>query len=200
MDDGRICILFNDGAHIALLPDALNVEFISAGSDAATYFQITSPPPEFTRVAKILVHFVTYMTNNLEEAQKPAEASSGARLVTWSRTNLFVALYLSDGTLQVNFCKDHVKINISSINDNEKILVTYIDEDKNKSTYGKNELSQLAAQTHIVDRLALVHDEFHLLFPESSCTEQAFCMLYRHVSETADNFQLPTVPTAVTAN
>lgn len=48
---------------------------------------------------------------------------STTRMLTWNRTGNHVAMYLSDGTLQVNFW-DHSKINVSNIHRKSSMKIT----------------------------------------------------------------------------
>ena len=47
------------------------------------------------------------------------------RMLAWCRNDEYVAMCFNDGTMQVNFTKDHVKVNISSLHQSS-IHVTFV--------------------------------------------------------------------------
>ncbi|XP_071510824.1 serine/threonine-protein kinase PLK1-like [Diadema antillarum] len=60
-------------------------------------------------------------------------SSAQPYLEKWNRTGKAITMYLSNGTLQVNFFEDHTKV-ILSHNNNDH-LVTYINESRTPTTY-----------------------------------------------------------------
>uniref|UniRef100_H2Y8V6 Serine/threonine-protein kinase PLK n=1 Tax=Ciona savignyi TaxID=51511 RepID=H2Y8V6_CIOSA len=109
--NGRICVLFNDGKHIAMLPGGKLIEYASNEQCNAIRFPADSVPLCLERYATMLKSFTNYMDSKLRlNPPLQVNESSSSRLLTWHRTDEFVLMYLNDGTLQVNFCADHCKI------------------------------------------------------------------------------------------
>lgn len=180
--DGSICVLFNDGSHIALLSDGKTVEYAEpdwASSSSNCTFSIHSPPAAFLRPVKILQHFTAYMDKNLRKAgndsgENAAMTTGSVRMLTWSRTSEHVAMYLSNGTMQVNFCADHTKINVSNIHKSSAMTVTYVNENKETSVYEANQLSDIT-DSGLKRRMYQVHKEFHCLLDNDDCISHPFC-------------------------
>nr|XP_039273123.1 serine/threonine-protein kinase PLK1-like [Styela clava] len=188
--DGSICVLFNDGAHIALLADGNTVEYTEpdwASSSNKSLFSIQSPPAAFLRPVKILQHFTAYMDKNLRKAGdgncEDSSSTASVRMLTWSRTSEHVAMYLSNGTMQVNFCSDHTKINVSNIHKSSMMTVTYVNENKETSVYEASQLSNIT-DTGLKHRMQQVHKEFHCLLGNDNCISHPFCGILKN--ETAE--------------
>ena len=56
------------------------------------------------------------------------QTNEDVRLLTWCRTEQYVAMYFNDGTLQVNFTADHVKICVNSLHSRTAMTFTVADQ------------------------------------------------------------------------
>uniref|UniRef100_H2Y8V5 Serine/threonine-protein kinase PLK n=1 Tax=Ciona savignyi TaxID=51511 RepID=H2Y8V5_CIOSA len=131
--NGRICVLFNDGKHIAMLPGGKLIEYASNEQCNAIRFPADSVPLCLERYATMLKSFTNYMDSKLRlnpplQVNVSTTQYYSSRLLTWHRTDEFVLMYLNDGTLQVNFCADHCKINVTSIHRRAAMSITYVDQ------------------------------------------------------------------------
>lgn len=69
----------------------------------------------------------------------------------WVRTSRVIVMQLSNGTLQVNFFKDHTKIVLSG--EKHDGLVTYINEDRHSMTFSLEDISHQGCSPSIYDRM-----------------------------------------------
>nr|CAB3264952.1 serine/threonine-protein kinase PLK3 [Phallusia mammillata] len=178
--NGRICVLFNDGKHLAALPCGKKMEYVSADQTGAVYFACDEVPPTLERYVNMLRNFISYMERNLSRNSSVAsatKANNSARLMTWHRTDEYVAMYLSDGTLQINFCNDHVKINISNLHRQSAMHLTVIDQERNLSTYTGCAMTSSYVFPGLVKRLEVIHELFHLMFADVKCDSHPFCQV-----------------------
>ncbi|XP_023228649.1 serine/threonine-protein kinase PLK2-like [Centruroides sculpturatus] len=69
----------------------------------------------------------------------------------WVRTSRVIVMQLTNGTLQVNFSKDHTKIVLSG--EKNDGLVTYINEDRHSMTFSLEDISHHGCSPSIYDRM-----------------------------------------------
>ena len=91
-------------------------------------------------------------------------------LKTWFRTSRAVVMHLSNGTLQINFFKDHTKIILCPLLG----AVTYIDETR------KNRTFRYGHFYFLYDKLYSYHCRFDLLEKYGCCQELATRLNYAH--------------------
>ena len=107
------------------------MEYSSGDRTGVIRFSTDGVPASLERYANMLRNFTSYMEKNLSRASGMPTTDrplSSARLLTWRRTDEYVAMYFSDGTLQVNFCRNHVKMNISNLHKQSTMRFTVVDE------------------------------------------------------------------------
>ena len=89
---------------------------------------------------KLLNYFRNYMKEHLlkaganMEVREEDQLSRIPALKTWFRTSRAVVMHLSNGTMQINFFKDHTKIILCPLLG----AVTYIDETRKNRTFRSN--------------------------------------------------------------
>jgi len=76
-------------------------------------------------------------------------------LKTWFRTSRAVVMHLSNGTIQINFFKDHTKIILCPMLG----AVTYIDETKRNRTFRFDLLEKYGCSEEISSRLGYALDK-----------------------------------------
>ncbi|XP_071799715.1 serine/threonine-protein kinase PLK1-like [Asterias amurensis] len=77
-------------------------------------------------------------------------------LVQWNRTPKAIAMYLSNGTFQMNLFDDHTKL-VLNHNDSDH-LITYINEERIASTYRLIQVTHHGCSTAIAKRLHLARE------------------------------------------
>ena len=94
-------------------------------------------PAAVEKKVKLLNYFRNYMKEHLLKAEANMEVreedqlSRIPALKTWFRTSRAVVMHLTNGTMQINFFKDHTKIILCPLLG----AVTYIDETRRNRTF-----------------------------------------------------------------
>ncbi|KAL8584679.1 hypothetical protein ACOMHN_002407 [Nucella lapillus] len=154
-------VLFNDTSRILLSPDGRSVQYCDMTEKLWDY-TLDNVPEDMGRKTTLLQYFARYMDEHLiqggelESSQNsdPQWASS-VYLKKWFRTTKAILLYLTDGTLQVNFFEDHAKLIFNSVKGN--YLVTFIDPERNAKTYQLSHFTRYGSQADIAHRMAFAH-------------------------------------------
>ncbi|KAL3312000.1 Serine/threonine-protein kinase plk1 [Cichlidogyrus casuarinus] len=139
--DNSYGVLFNDVTRLLQTADGDNLQYINTASKEELY-TISSYPATLKKKVDLLINFKNYMQENLCKAGENVlrkECDAMARLpflVAWMRTGSAILLYLSNGTLQMNFFSDHVKIILCPL----MKAVSVINEQQKFRTY---DISQL---------------------------------------------------------
>ncbi|XP_023947930.1 serine/threonine-protein kinase polo [Bicyclus anynana] len=133
--DESVGVMFNDTTKLIMLANGVNVHYINRQSQEQ-YLTMQEYPQELDKKMKLLTYFRRYMTEHLMKAgasinvRETDGLSRLPHLHQWFRTNVAVIMYLTNGTLQINF-QDHTKIILCPLMQ----AVTYIDVDKNFRTF-----------------------------------------------------------------
>ncbi|XP_076462190.1 serine/threonine-protein kinase PLK1-like [Babylonia areolata] len=154
-------VLFNDTSRILLSPDGRSVQYCDMTEKLSAY-TLDSVPEEMSRKTTLLQYFARYMDEHLIQGGELESSqnsdlpwASSLYLKKWFRTTKAIVLYLTDGTLQVNFFDDHAKVIFSSVKGN--YLVTFIDPERNAKTYPLSHIARGGCQTEISHRMAFAH-------------------------------------------
>lgn len=151
-------VLFNDTSRILMSPDGRSIQYYDLTGRLSAY-TLDCVPEELDRKTTLLQYFARYMDEHLiqggdlEYSQyMEVSWSSCLYLKKWFRTTKAIVLYLSDGTLQVNFFEDHTKLILSNVKG--EYMVTFIDPDRCAKTYNMCLIIQDGCRSDIVDRMA----------------------------------------------
>jgi hypothetical protein len=151
-------VLFNDTSRIIMAPDGRSIQYYDVTGRLSVYTS-DSAPEELERKTTLLQYFARYMDEHLIQggdlensiANDSISLSRSLYLKKWFRTAKAIVLYLSDGTLQVNFFDDHTKLILSKLR--SEYLVTYIDQERCARAYNFSHLIQEGCSTDILERL-----------------------------------------------
>ncbi|KAJ6669888.1 hypothetical protein lerEdw1_000437 [Lerista edwardsae] len=136
LSDHTVGVLFNNGAHMSLLPDKKTVHYY-AELGQCSVFSATDAPEQFISQVTVLKYFSHYMEENLMDGGDLPSVTDVRRprlyLLQWLKSDKALMMLFNDGTFQVNFYHDHTKIIIC--NQNEEYLLTYINEDRLSTTF-----------------------------------------------------------------
>ncbi|KAK3089007.1 hypothetical protein FSP39_000092 [Pinctada imbricata] len=153
-----IGVLFNDTSRIVMSPDGRAVQYFDVTGKSSSY-TVECVPEDLEKKTTLLLYFARYMDEHLiqggnVEVSKDSDDSwyGNIYLKKWFRTAKAIVLYLSDGTLQVNFFDDHTKIIMSYMKND--YYVTYIDEERTANTYSMVHLIQDGCRHGIVQRMS----------------------------------------------
>uniref|UniRef100_A0A8C5MDJ0 Serine/threonine-protein kinase PLK n=1 Tax=Leptobrachium leishanense TaxID=445787 RepID=A0A8C5MDJ0_9ANUR len=136
LSDHTVGVLFNNGAHMSLLPDKKTVHYY-AELGQCSIFPTAEAPEQFISQVTILKYFSHYMEENLMDGGDLPSVTDVCRqrlyLLQWLKSDKALLMLFNDGTFQVNFYHDHTKIIIA--NQNEEYVLTYINEDRMSTTF-----------------------------------------------------------------
>uniref|UniRef100_A0A8V0YRK4 Serine/threonine-protein kinase PLK n=1 Tax=Gallus gallus TaxID=9031 RepID=A0A8V0YRK4_CHICK len=136
LSDHTVGVLFNNGAHMSLLPDKKTVHYY-AELGQCSVFTAAEAPEQFISQVTVLKYFSHYMEENLMDGGDLPSLTDVRRprlyLLQWLKSDKALMMLFNDGTFQVNFYHDHTKIIIC--NQSEEYLLTYINEDRISTTF-----------------------------------------------------------------
>ncbi|XP_077980864.1 serine/threonine-protein kinase PLK1-like isoform X2 [Glandiceps talaboti] len=149
LSDNSVGVMFNDNSRICFLPDRCTVQYIAADG-RVQIFGMSSVPQRLANKVTLLDYFATYMDEHLIKGghfettekmsptkKKLSQGEPGTAvqpfIQKWIKTKDSMIMYLSNGTLQLNFCEDHTKIVLSYNNSDH--LVTYVDGERTCHTH-----------------------------------------------------------------
>ncbi|KAM4808154.1 serine/threonine-protein kinase PLK2 [Rhinophrynus dorsalis] len=136
LSDHTVGVLFNNGAHMSLLPDKKTVHYY-AELGQCSVFPATEAPEQFISQVTVLKYFSHYMEENLMDGGDLPSVTDVCRprlyLLQWLKSDKALMMLFNDGTFQVNFYHDHTKIIIA--NQSDEYLLTYINEDRMSTTF-----------------------------------------------------------------
>jgi len=160
LNDDSIGVVFNDLTKLLLLADGLNIHYIDYDGNEH-YYTMNEFPTTVEKKVKLLNYFRNYMKEHLlkaganMEVREEDQLSRIPALKTWFRTSRAVVMHLSNGTLQINFFKDHTKIILCPLLG----AVTYIDETRKNRTFRFDLLEKYGCCQELATRLNYAHDK-----------------------------------------
>lgn len=161
-DDG-VGIMFNDNTRLILLQNEINVHYIERDG-TELYYTVDSVPAALEKKMKLLSYFQRYMFDHLMKAgadhavQQPDSLSRIPYLQQWHRSATAVLMFLTNGTLQINF-KDHTKMILCPL----MSAVTYIDEQNNFNTYRFSTIADHGCTPALSSCLEYAKRKMHIL-------------------------------------
>jgi len=169
LSDDTIGVIFNDLTKLLLLVDGKSIQYVERDG-LEQYHTMDQYPSTLEKKMKLLAYFRSYMQENLIKAGASIPPREGDELIRlpflrqWFRTSRAVVMHLTNGTLQVNYFKDHVKLILCPLMG----AVTLIDEEKNFRTFRLSSLSQYGCNSDLLQRLQYVHEKISFLLTPKS--------------------------------
>jgi len=160
LNDDSKGVVFNDVTKLVLLADGHNIHYIDY-EGGEHYYTLTEYPEAIEKKVKLLNYFKNYMNEHLLKAgadmsvQNEDVMSRIPCLKTWFRTSRAVVMHLSNGTIQINFFKDHTKIILCPLLG----AVTYIDKDKKSRTFRFDLISKYGCTVDLLSRLTYAYEK-----------------------------------------
>jgi len=164
LSDDTIGVIFNDLTKLLLLVNGKTIQYVERDG-MEQYHTMERYPSHLEKKMKLLAYFRSYMQENLVKAGASIPSREGDELIRlpflrqWFRTSRAVVMHLTNGTLQVNYFRDHVKLILCPLMG----AVTIIDEEKNVRTYRVTSLSQYGCSSDLLHRLEYVHEKISFL-------------------------------------
>lgn len=160
LNDDSIGVVFNDLTKLLLLADGSNIHYIDYDGNEH-YYTINEYPQAVEKKVKLLNYFRNYMKEHLlkaganMEVREEDQLSRIPALKTWFRTSRAVVMHLTNGTIQINFFKDHTKIILCPLLG----AVTYIDETRRNRTFRFDLLEKYGCSLELSSRLNYAFDK-----------------------------------------
>ncbi|KAF9815016.1 hypothetical protein SFRURICE_010574 [Spodoptera frugiperda] len=167
--DESVGVMFNDTTKLIMLANGLNVHYINRQGQEQ-YMTMREYPTELDKKMKLLTYFRRYMTEHLMKAgaSVPVRESDGLsrlpHLHQWFRTTLAVIMYLTNGTLQINF-QDHTKIILCPLMQ----AVTYIDVEKNFRTFRFSTIEEHGCDKKLYTNLTYALEKLNSVLANKLC-------------------------------
>ncbi|PSN35878.1 Serine/threonine-protein kinase PLK1 [Blattella germanica] len=161
--DDSVGVVFNDSTKLVMLANGINVQYI-AKEGKEEYYTMTDYPSTLEKKMKLLSYFRRYMSEHLVKAGAAVpfrECDSLSRipyLCHWFRTTSAVVMYLTNGTLQINFM-NHSKMILCPLMG----AVTHIDQDKNFRTFRFSSIEQNGCSRVLAACLQYATDKISLM-------------------------------------
>lgn len=155
MSDGSVTVRFNDCSKITISPNKSFVHYCDQVNNICP-FRSTTVPKNLQAKFMLLTFFGNYMEKHLlkggdSKTFTSADQPSFPFIDIWFRTDITMVMYLSNGTLQVNFFNDHTKIAL--IPGPSDVLVIYIDKQREGTTYVMSDINKQGCASELIERL-----------------------------------------------
>uniref|UniRef100_UPI00358F74AD serine/threonine-protein kinase PLK1 isoform X2 n=1 Tax=Myxine glutinosa TaxID=7769 RepID=UPI00358F74AD len=153
--DNSVGVLFNDSSRLILYPDGEQLQYIDRDL-SEVYYSLSNFPQTIVKKVTLLKYFRNYMSEHLLKAGANIPMREGDELArlpylkNWFRTRNAIVLHLNNGTLQVNFFKDHTKLILCPLMG----AVTYIDEQRKFRTFRLSLLEEHGCSEELAGRLS----------------------------------------------
>jgi len=171
LNDDSIGVVFNDLTKLLLLADGHNIHYITYDGNEH-YYTMAEFPADVEKKVKLLNYFKNYMREHLlkaganMEVREEDQLSRIPALKTWFRTSRAVVMHLTNGTMQINFFKDHTKIILCPLLG----AVTYIDETRKNRTFRFDLLKSNGCSEELASRITYAFDKVETMLSNKSGT------------------------------
>lgn len=172
--DESIGVVFNDLTKLLLLSDGSNIHYIDFDGHEH-YYTMQQYPAMLEKKVKLLNYFMNYMKEHLLKAGANMQLREGDELAripflrTWFRTSRAVVMFLTNGTLQINFFKDHTKIILCPLMG----AVTYINEKREAQTFRLDLIEKFGCGSELSTRLIYTFEKVENMIKSSSSRRTA---------------------------
>ncbi|XP_057299857.1 serine/threonine-protein kinase PLK1-like isoform X2 [Hydractinia symbiolongicarpus] len=156
LSNGCIVIRYNDGTTLAVDAPKRRLQYFDEDRNIFR-FSVNNIPEDLSRKVTLLNYFSNYMDKHLlkggdlEDPTKQDTFPEMAIIDIWFRTDKAMVMYLSDGTLQVNFLSDHTKIILNP--ENNLDVVTYINQSRESHVTSLQAVSKRGCNEDVNERL-----------------------------------------------
>jgi len=156
LSNGCIVIRYNDGTTLAVDTQKRRLQYFDEDRNIFR-FSVNNIPEDLSRKVTLLNYFSNYMDKHLlkggdlEDPSKKEMFSEMAIIDIWFRTDKAMVMYLSDGTLQVNFLADHTKIILNP--EQQHDVVTYINQNRESHVTSLQHVSKRGCSDDVNERL-----------------------------------------------
>jgi polo-like kinase 1 len=151
--DGSVGVIFNDSSRLMIDRELKNITYTERNG-VEKYFTSKTAPANMHKKMTLLKYFIEYMKEQLLQAanHKPepgSDLSCPSILNNWFRSKVAIVLALSNGTVQLNFFDERLKIILCP----KVQACTLIGEDRLLHTYSFESLAQHGCSKSLFSRL-----------------------------------------------
>ena len=132
--DNSIGVHFNDMTRMVLMADEKHVQYVEKTGEEV-FIDVTEQSEALKKKVTLLRYYKNYMNEHLQKTgEKAKECDDIARLpylASWFRTKNAIIFQLTNGTVQINFFEDHIKLILCPLME----AVTYVTPTRDFYTY-----------------------------------------------------------------
>lgn len=156
LSNGCIVIRYNDGTTLAVDANKRRLQYFDEDRNIFR-FSVNNIPEDLSRKVTLLNYFSNYMDKHLLKGgdiddSPNAETFTEISIIDiWFRTDKAMVMYLSDGTLQVNFLSDHTKLILNP--EQQEDVVTFINEERESFVMTLSAVAKKGCQDAVHERL-----------------------------------------------
>ncbi|OAF70899.1 hypothetical protein A3Q56_01298 [Intoshia linei] len=154
LNDNSVGVLFNDNSRVILFDEMTDqIQYIEKNYKEA-FYSLSDYPKDLSKKITLLKYFKNYMNDHLLKTGANIEPRKGDELcrlpflVKWYRTRSAIVLFLSNGTLQINFFQDHTKLIFCPLMQ----AVSYIRQDRSFKTFPLELLDRYGCTSDFCER------------------------------------------------
>ncbi|CAG0879237.1 unnamed protein product [Cyprideis torosa] len=169
LSDHSVGVLFNDNTRMSCSSDKTYVEFRNSNGSLSVH-PAHSVPSSLQERFTLLRYFVQYMDENLMEGGDPLRRNLGSQMTPpprgttgdplpqmkrWVRSQKATVMQLTNGTVQVNFFKDHTKLVILEAGEGVpgEYHIMYVDGQRRSKTFSLSSLKRYGCDHAVRERL-----------------------------------------------
>ena len=150
--DNSIGVLFNDMTRMVLMADEKHVQYVEKTGEEI-FIDVGEQTDALKKKVTLLRYYKNYMNEHLQKTgEKAKECDDIARLpymANWFRTKNAIVFQLTNGTVQINFFEDHIKLILCPLME----AVTYVNSSRDFYTYKFSLLEQHGCSRDLFLRL-----------------------------------------------
>jgi len=171
LSDKTVGVLFNEGSRICQIMDPEEEQCYEYTSilGKSVFWRAASPPPpsvDLSSKLHLLTYFTQFMDENLAEGVVQSLCANQMRVSTRHRSAIpqvvrwrndsAVIMELNNGSVQINFIRDHAKVIFWGVDFNSTLLLTYMAADKAPITYNLRNLPRLLINSSSSQALLII--------------------------------------------
>lgn len=169
--DNSIGVLFNDNTKLILMADENNFHYVERSGNEQ-YYKYSHTPEHLVKKNTLFRYFRNYMNSHLmkmgeKQKQQLGEIEEMARVPhinCWIRTGSAIVFHLTNGTVQINFFKDHIKLILCP----HMAAVTFVSESGEFKAYKFSLLEEHGINSDLHQRLKYAKEVLEHLYKKSS--------------------------------
>jgi len=162
LSDRSVGVLFNDNTRISYSADRTFVQFGEGNN--VTCIASHQVPKVLEEKFTLLRYFSQYMDENLTDGGeggrngrpgvvRTTSSSAIPQIKRWIRTPKAIIMHLTNGTIQVNYFKDHTKLIVGG---ERQFVVTYINSERQSRSWSLPDLARRGALPQVRERMTYV--------------------------------------------